>query len=71
MVKENTECKMFLTQNIQEIHDTNKKTKPVSKLLLASIIVSVFGGCLWLCQCLKNTEVDAHSHPLDRPQGPQ
>jgi hypothetical protein len=24
-----------------------------------------------LCQCLTNTEVDAHSHPLDRTQGPQ
>ena len=24
-----------------------------------------------LCQCLANTEVDAHSHPLDRAQGPQ
>jgi hypothetical protein len=23
-----------------------------------------------LCQCLTNTEVDAHSHPLDRAQGP-
>jgi hypothetical protein len=24
-----------------------------------------------LCQCLTNTEVDAHSHPLDSAQGPQ
>ena len=24
-----------------------------------------------LCQCLANTEVDAHSHPLDGAQGPQ
>jgi hypothetical protein len=24
-----------------------------------------------LCQCLTNTKVDAHSHPLDRAQGPQ
>jgi hypothetical protein len=24
-----------------------------------------------LSQCLANTEVDAHSHPLDRTQGPQ
>jgi hypothetical protein len=24
-----------------------------------------------LSQCLINTEVDAHSHPLDRAQGPQ
>ena len=24
-----------------------------------------------LCQCLANTEVDAHSHLLDRTQGPQ
>ena len=24
-----------------------------------------------LFQCLANTEVDAHSHPLDRAQGPQ
>ena len=24
-----------------------------------------------LCQALTNTEVDAHSHPLDRAQGPQ
>jgi hypothetical protein len=24
-----------------------------------------------LCQCLTNTEVDVHSHPLDRAQSPQ
>ena len=24
-----------------------------------------------LCQCLANTEVDVHSHALDRAQGPQ
>jgi hypothetical protein len=24
-----------------------------------------------LCQCLTNTEVDVHSHPLGRAQGPQ
>jgi hypothetical protein len=24
-----------------------------------------------LCQCLTNTEVDTHSHPLDQVQGPQ
>ena len=24
-----------------------------------------------LCQCLANTEVDAHSYPLDEAQGPQ
>jgi hypothetical protein len=24
-----------------------------------------------LCQCLTNTEVDAHSHPLEGAQGPQ
>jgi hypothetical protein len=24
-----------------------------------------------LCQCLTNTELDAHSHPLDIAQGPQ
>jgi hypothetical protein len=23
------------------------------------------------CQCLANTEVDGHSHPLDGAQGPQ
>ena len=24
-----------------------------------------------LCQCLTNTEVDTHSHPLDKAKGPQ
>jgi hypothetical protein len=49
-------------------HQTQKlgicQQEPVDRNLINLFPVS-------LCQFLENTEVDAHSHPLDRAQGPQ
>jgi hypothetical protein len=46
---------------------------PISSRLIltfSSISFSI-SGFVRLCQCLTNTEVDAHSHLLDGTQGPQ